>query len=264
MAIAETTDGFSPRVDGAGRERPGGVHQVGHAADARQRLLDAFETTDRRVELLADRRVGAHHPRRQLGGADGESGQRDRAAGGEALHQHAPALAGPFAAADDEVERHEDIGARVRTVVERDAHRVVPLSDVDSGKPRWNQRARDPQVVTLTDQVIGIVHFECQADQRGDGTERDVALAPVEAHAEHLPPLVGAPAHDTRALRGGRVAARLGAGEREARDLLTAGKARQQAVLLLLGSVVEQQLGRTERVGHHDRHRRGDAATRQL
>jgi hypothetical protein len=73
-----------------------------------------------------------------------------------------------------------------------------------------------------------------------------------------------AAADDPNALGGCRVAAGLGPGEREAGDLLAAREARQVVALLLVGSVVEQQLARSERVGNHDRHRHGDAAAGQL
>jgi hypothetical protein len=54
------------------------------------------------------------------------------------------------------------------------------------------------------------------------------------------------------------------AGQREGRHLDALGQARQVVVLLLLGAVVQQQFGRAERVGHHDRYRQRGGARRQL
>ena len=61
MTLVERSTGQPPR----------GVEQIGGAGDARQRLLDAFELSDRYVELLADARIGA-------GGAGGIGSSRCR------------------------------------------------------------------------------------------------------------------------------------------------------------------------------------------
>src|SRR6185503_12734275 len=52
--------------------------------------------------------------------------------------------------------------------------------------------------------------------------------------------------------------------QREARDFLTARESRQPVLLLLVGAVLQQQLGRPERVRHADRRCRNGAARRQL
>jgi hypothetical protein len=59
---------------------------------------------------------------------------------------------------------------------------------------------------------------------------------------------------------GRRIAAGQRLGQREARDLLAAGEPGEVAVLLLIGAVVEEQLGGAERIGHHHRDRGGHAA----
>ena len=51
--------GLLPLVERGAGEPARGVHQVGVAADPRERLLDALEAADGRAELLADARVGA-------------------------------------------------------------------------------------------------------------------------------------------------------------------------------------------------------------
>jgi hypothetical protein len=56
LTIAETTEGFSPR----------GVHHVYVRPDARERLLDAFELADRRLELDAHARVRTGRARGEL------------------------------------------------------------------------------------------------------------------------------------------------------------------------------------------------------
>ena len=96
-------------------------------------------------------------------------------------------LARARAAADDEVEGHENVAPAVGTVVKGDAHGVVSLADLDPRKVRGNQRARDPQVLCRAQEALGIPQTEGEADEGGDRAERDVALAPVEAHAQDLP-----------------------------------------------------------------------------
>ena len=89
-----------------------------------------------------------------------------------------------------------------------------------------------PQVGLPAEQAIGVAQTEREPDQRRDRRERDVALAPVQADPQHFlaAPLVAA--HDALALRRGGVAARLGPGQRKARDLFAAREARQVVVAL--------------------------------
>ncbi len=72
--------------------------RVGRLHEARQRLLDTLHAPNRQTELLADAGVGARHAQHHLGAGGGARRQRDGAPGGEALHQHAPALARPWLA----------------------------------------------------------------------------------------------------------------------------------------------------------------------
>src|SRR3569623_2718766 len=91
---------FLSEIDCAGGHGAGGVHHIGIARHARQRLFDAFETTNGSFELAADAGIAASGATSQLAGASAARRQRNRAAGGEALHQPAPALADAFLAAD--------------------------------------------------------------------------------------------------------------------------------------------------------------------
>ena len=112
--------------------------------------------------------------------------------------------------------------------------------------------------------MFRVVQLECEADDGRDGRERDVALVEVEAQAEHFAALVDALADDARVGNRRCVRARARRGQRKAGDVLAAREARQVMVLLFLGAVMQQQLGRPERIRHGDR--RGDrrAATREF
>ncbi|KAG1181128.1 hypothetical protein G6F35_015995 [Rhizopus arrhizus] len=103
--------GLFAQVHGACGHAARRIHHVGMAADARQRFFDAFELADRHAELAAHARIAAHGAGRQLGHPGVGGGQRNRTARRQAFHQHAPALARHGRATDDEVQRHEDIGA---------------------------------------------------------------------------------------------------------------------------------------------------------
>ena len=92
-----------------------------------------------------------------------------------------------------------------------------------------------PRSSFVAEQVIGIVEPESEAEQRRDRPERDVALLPGEADAEHvLAPLPLAARDDAEIGNAARVRARFGARQREARHLEAFREARQVVVLLLV------------------------------
>ena len=153
MALVERGAGQPPRR----------VEQIGGAGDAGERLLDALELADRHVELLADPRIGAGGAR-GIGRARGrQRRQRDAAAGGERRHQHLPALAEALLSADDVVHRNEDIAAPVRAVLEHLHRRQMAMADLDAGQMRRDQRHGDAEFILRTDEMIGIVGLESQA-----------------------------------------------------------------------------------------------------
>ena len=93
---------------------------------------------------------------------------------------------------------------------------------------------------------------EGEADQRRLRTQRDVALLPREADADHLLALV-LPARDVSDVaHGGGVRTRCRTGERKARNLQAFGEAWQVMFLLFGRAVFLDQLARAQRVRHHD------------
>ena len=256
--------GFFAEVDRARGHRARGVHHVKVAADARERFLDPLEFSDRRLELAAHARVGAGRARGELGVARPRGRQRDRTSRGEALHQHPPALARHFRPADDPVEGHEHVLAPVRPVLEHRVERVVPPADVDARRVGAHQRAGDADVFLLSEEMVGIVEAESEPEQRGDGTQRDIALLPRDAHAQHFAAFPDSLAHDAQIGNRRGVRARVRIGEAEAGNFESFREARQGVVLLLLGAVVKQQLGRPEGIRNHDVHRCRAAPRREL
>ncbi|MNM99607.1 hypothetical protein D3C81_1121720 [compost metagenome] len=65
------------KVHRLGSEQAGAVHQPGITADAGQRFLDAFEGSQRHVELFADACVLAGDQAGVLGRARADGGQRN-------------------------------------------------------------------------------------------------------------------------------------------------------------------------------------------
>ena len=109
-----------------------GIQQIGGAGDAGERLLDAFEFGNRDAELLADAGIGAGGARRIGRTCGRQRRQRNAAAGGERRHQHLPALAEAFLAADDVVHGDEDVAAPVRAVLEHLHRRQMAMADLDA------------------------------------------------------------------------------------------------------------------------------------
>jgi len=140
----------------------------------------------------------------------------------------------------------------------------MAAADVHAGMIGRHQRAGDAQIFDLTQQMLGVLQAEGEAEDGADRAQRDVALVPGNAHADHFPALPLTLADDTEVGNGSGVRAGLRAGQGEGGNLQALGQAWQVMVLLCLGAVVQQQFGRPQRVGHHDRDRGGRAARGQL
>ncbi len=231
------------RACGHGTRR---VHRVKVAADAGERLLDAFEFSDRCLELAAHACVGTRRARGELGVARPRGGQRYRASRGETLHQHPPALARHLRPADDPVERHEHVLAPVRAVLEHGVQRVVPAADVDSRRVGVYERAGDADVFLLSEQVVRVVESESEPEQRRNGAQRDVTLLPGDAHAEHFAAFPHPLAHDAEIRNRRGVRARVRIRQAEAGNFEPLRETRQVVVFLLVRAVVEQELGRSQ------------------
>ncbi len=226
--------------------------RVGLAGDAGERFLDAFETTDRQAELLADARIGAGDDRAHLGTAAGGGGQGDRAADRQALAEHAPAFADALLLADDLRQRQEHFMAAHRAVLERRVQREVAAADFHARGFARHQRQGDAQIALVAQQAVRVVHAEGQADDAGDRRQGDVALVESQLDADHLGAVPVALADDAVVRNGGRVGTGERTGQAKARHLAAVGQARQVVVLLLLGAVMHQQFARAQRVGHAD------------
>ncbi len=197
--------------------RIAGIQMPGHS---RQRRLHAFELADGQAELLAHRRIGTGAAYRDLAQADVGRWQRDRPPGGQALHQHAPAIADLVAAADHPLQRNEDVLALGRTVLEHRVERPMPATGLYTRVRGGNQRAGDTQATLAAQQALRIFGTKRQAEYRRDRTQGDIALVPGDPETQHFL-TVELPFADHADIRDGPgIGAGVGAGQGETRNIL--------------------------------------------
>ena len=108
--------------------------------------------------------------------------------------------------------------------------------------------------------MIGVIEPERQPQQRGDRPQRDVTLLPGQFDANDLLAFPFAATDDAEIRNAAGVGTGLGAGQREAGHFKPLGETRQVVIFLRIGAVVQQQLRRPQRIGHHHRYRSGAAA----
>jgi hypothetical protein len=116
----------------------------------------------------------------------------------------------------------------------------VAAADLDARRARRNQRRGDAVLVLAADQVVRVVEFEREAQDRRDRGERDVALVPVQANADDLFAFPFALADDAGVDQRRGVGAGLRRGQCETRDLGAVGQAGQVALFLRVGAVVQE------------------------
>ena len=122
---------------------------------------------DRQIELLADAGVGGACTRSialaPAAPIDGSEMERPAARHSISMRQPCPAM---LLAADDPVDRDEDVLAPVRAVGEGGAGRQMPPADLDAGMIGRDQRERDADVLAAAEMVVGIEQAEGEAEQR--------------------------------------------------------------------------------------------------
>ncbi len=91
-----------------------------------------------------------------------------------------------------------------------------------------------------------IKHPKGETDDRRHGRQGDIALREIKRQSQYLLALPKTSAHDAGIRERGGIRACAGSGQGEAGDLIPTGKPRQVVVLLRLGAVMIEQLGRTQ------------------
>ena len=128
----------------------------------------------------------------------------------------------------------------------------MPPPDVHAGVVGRNERQRDADILAAPELVLGVEEMERQADDRGLGSKRNIALIEVQPDTEDFLALVSAHGDSAHIAHGGGVRTGNRACQSETGDLLALGKRLQIALLLLFGAELFDQFARAERVRHHD------------
>ena len=144
------------------------IHHVGVRAYACQRLFHALELADRQIELLPHPAIRPTSTRRQFHRAHTAGGQGNRTPRRQTFHQHAPALTDMFNAANQVVQRDKHILPLCRAVQKSRIEREMAAAYLHPRRIGGNQRQRDAAMGVPSQQVFGVIQFECQAQQRGD------------------------------------------------------------------------------------------------
>ena len=230
--------GFFAQHNTVGNQRGCGVHHVGIARNARQRLFDTFHLADGNFELTADMRVSPNPHRHRFQTAGRVRRQGNAAAHRQTFHQHTPALAGHFRSTDDVVNRHKDILTASRAVLERYVQREMTTTNFNPRGRGWDQRTGNAQIFFTAQQFFRVRKFERQTEYGGDRRQGDITFVPGQAHAQHLFALPFA--HADHASIRDRTGIRTGfrAGQREARNFLTTRQTRQIVIFLLFRTVM--------------------------
>src|SRR5204862_7215063 len=115
-------------------------------------------------------------------------------------------------AADDVVERDEYVAAPIRAVLKDLEGGEMPVADLDASGLGRHQRQRDTDVFLLSEDMLGIVKLEGEAQHGRDGPQRNIALVPVEPDAD-LAIAAGVAADDALVDHRGCIGTGLGAGQ---------------------------------------------------
>ena len=223
---------------------------VGLGGNASQWLLHALHVRHRGIELAADAGE-ATGSTRSIGRHTGcARRQRNAAPHRQAFHQHAPALPGHVLTANDVVQRDEHVLAPDRAVKERRANRAMATADFHALGVTGNQCAGNTVILGVTQQAVRVKHAERQAHHGGHRREGDPALLEIQAQTEHFLTVYFLLADNAGVRQGGGVRASARPSQAKAGDFTAIGQTRQVVVLLLFGAVLDQQLARTQGVGH--------------
>src|SRR5271166_68714 len=99
----------------------------------------------------------------------------------------------------------------------------MPAADLDALMVRRDEGERYADIFPVTEQILRVEKVKGNAKQRRPRSERDIALVPTHADAEHLLALMHTFRGNADIVHGGGVRPCRGAREREARDLPALG-----------------------------------------
>lgn len=138
--------------------------------------------------------------------------------------------------------------------------RNVPLAMGHARRRSRQERNRDAEFRSTAQTIFRVVHLEREAHDRGDRSERDVALMEVEHDAQNLLALPLTIFDNAGVGHRRRIRAGIRRSQGETGDFAPVGKPGQPVIPLLVGAEMHQQFAGTQRIRHHHRHARHHAA----
>ena len=215
----------------------------------RRTFLDTTKLGNGDAELLPDSGVGTDAARDGPGGTDGASGQTNATTLGQALHKHVPTEAAPFLAAQNG--RHGDpyLLSLDGAVHESRIEGHVTGSHAQSLVIALKEGDGEALVALTLEQAVGIAKVETKTNNASNGSESDVSLLEGGNDAQ-LAIALGDDA--VRSDETGGIRTGMGTSKTEAWDESAIGQTGEEVFLLLLRAVSDEQLARSQTVGHGD------------
>src|SRR5690606_24939005 len=127
------------------------------------------------------------------------------AAGSQTFHQHAPASASHVGTTNNELLRHDRVFAAGGAVHEHGIQREVTATGITARSIASDQGEGTGNVLFATQHTVRVIEAEGQTQQGAHRSQRDVALVPGDAHAQHFLTFPFAFANNTYVRNGGGI-----------------------------------------------------------
>ena len=212
-------------------------------------FLDTTKLGNGDAELLPDSGVGTDAARDGPGGTDGASGQTDATTLGQALHKHVPTKAASLLATQDGRHGDPNLLSLNGTVHKGRIEGHVTGSHAQSLVIALKEGDGEALVALALEQAVGVAEVEAKANNAGNGSESDVSLLEGGNDAQ-LAIALGDDA--VRSDETGGIRTGMGTSKTEAWDESAIGQTGEEVLLLLLRAVSDEQLARSQTVGHGD------------
>ena len=186
---------------------------------------------------------------RSPGGTDGSSGQTDATTLGQALHKHVPTKAASLLAAQDGRHGDPNLLSLNGTVHKGRIEGHVAGSHAQTLVIALEEGDGEALVALTLEQAVGVAEVETKADNAGNGSESNVSLLE-GGNDSQLAIALGDDAVGSDETSG--IGTGMRTSEAEAGDESAIGQAGEEVFLLLLRAVSDEQLARSQTVGHGD------------
>lgn len=212
-------------------------------------FLDTAKLGNGDTELLPDSGIGTDAACDGPGRTNGSSGQTDATALSQTLHKHVPTKAASLLAAQDGRHGDPNLLSLDGTVHKGRIEGHVTGSHAQSLVIALEEGDGEALVALTLEQAVGVAEVETKADNAGNGSESNVSLLE-GGNDSQLAIALGDDAVGSDETSG--IGSGMRTGEAEAGDESAIGQAGEEVFLLLLRTVSDEQLARSQTVGHGD------------